>query len=178
MGFAISLRSDHPSADSVRALWRDIERFEDRPSMALLGYPPHITLAIYDDDAVGEEDVRKALDLACRGLDALTVTFDAIRTFDGSPMVLWLSPRPEDRLENIHRHIHSAIDPRYCRPHYRPGAWRPHCTLGTRIIEQRREAAIQYASDCRKTFQVTFDALDCIFFPPIAPLDMRRLSPD
>lgn len=176
MGFAISLRSDHWSADCIRALWRDVEQFEDEPSMALLGYPPHVTLAIYDGDAVDEADVRAALDQATGNLRAITLTFDAIRTFDGSPMVLWASPCPNMVLLDVHRAIHSVIDPVHCRPNYRPGAWVPHSTLATSVRNDRREAAQSFATAFRKELEVTFDALDCIRFPPLMPFDLRKLS--
>lgn len=175
MGFAISLRSDHPSANSVRALWRDVERFEERSSMALLGYPPHVTLAIYDGDAVREVEVRDALGQASQDLHALTLTFDAICTFDGPPMVLWASPRTSMILQNIHDAIHAVIDPVCCRSYYRPGVWKPHCTLGTAVRDDRRDAALAFANEVRNVFDVTFDALDCIHFPPIAPLELRKL---
>ncbi len=175
MGFAISLRSDHPSANSIRALWRDVEQFEERSSMALLGYPPHITLAIYDGDAVQEVEVRNALDQASQDLQALTLTFDAIGTFDGPPMVLWASPRASTILQDLHDAIHAVIDPVCCGFYYRPGVWKPHCTLGTAVRGDRRNAALAFANEVRNAFDVTFDALDCIHFPPIASLELRKL---
>jgi 2'-5' RNA ligase len=144
--------------------------------MARLGYPPHVTLAIYDVDAVREAEVRAALDQANQNLLAITLTFDAIRTFDGSPMVLWASPRPNTILLDVHGAIHSVIDPVHCRPHYRPGAWVPHCTLATSVRNDRRDAALSFATAFRKEMEVTFDALDCIRFPPLAPFELRNLS--
>ncbi|MBN9442291.1 2'-5' RNA ligase family protein [Bosea sp. (in: a-proteobacteria)] len=175
MGFAISFRSDHPSAEPVRALWRQVEGFEDAPSMALLGYPPHVTLAIYDDDAVGEELVKDALERAGRDLKALTLTFDAIRIFEGSPMVLWASPQPCTALSHAHEAIHATVGPAYCRPHYRPGAWVPHCTLGMRIGKDRADAARSFAVSFQGVIDVTFDVLDCVAVPSLAPVESRRL---
>jgi 2'-5' RNA ligase len=174
VGFAISLRSDHPSAGTVRDLWRDAARFEERPSMALLGYPPHITLAIYDD-GVREDEVRDALDRAGRDLPALRLTFDAIRTFEGPPLVLWASPRPDPTLHAVYAAIHAAIHPMHCRPHYRPGAWTPHCTLAMQVRDDRRADALAFAAAPRTAFAVVFDALDCIAFPPLAPVALHRL---
>lgn len=175
MGFAISLRSDHSSAEAVRALWRDVERFEDQPSMALLGYPPHVTLAIYDSDAVSEAETREALHRASQNLRALHLTFDAIRTFNGPPMVLWAAPRPSTVLQAVHTAVHAVIDPVHCRRHYRPETWVPHCTLGTQVKNNQREAALSFASAFQSEIEVIFDALDCISLPPIAAVDMRKL---
>lgn len=143
--------------------------------MTLLGYPPHVTLAIYDDEAVREAEVRVALDRASKNLRAVTLTFDAICSFDGPPMVLWASPRPSAVLRDIHKAIHGAINPALCRSHYQPGAWKPHCTLGTQVREDRREAALAFTREAGSAFDVIFDALDCIHFPPIAPFEMRKL---
>ena len=49
MPFGINLRSDHQSADSIRSLWQMCNVLQESPSMAALGYPPHITLAVYDN---------------------------------------------------------------------------------------------------------------------------------
>lgn len=143
--------------------------------MARLGYPPHVTLAIYDDEAVREAEVRNALDRASKNLRAVTLTFDGIYSFDGTPMVLWASPRPSAVLRNIHEAIHAAINPISCRAHYRPGAWTPHCTLGTQVMDDRREAALAFAREADSLFDVVFDALDCIYFPPIKPFELRKL---
>lgn len=175
MGFAVSLRSDHPSAEAVRALWRDVEPFEDRPSMALLGYPPHVTLAVYDSGAIGEPELREALHRTSEDLDVLSLTFDAIRTFDGPPMVLWAAPRPSMVLQTLHAAVHTVIDPVHCRPHYRPEVWVPHCTLGTQVKEDQREAALAFASAFIDEIEVIFDVLDCVSFPPVAGVEMRRL---
>jgi len=144
--------------------------------MALLGYPPHVTLAIYDDGAVQEAEMRGVLDQASKNLRAVTLTFDAIGSFDGPPMVLWASPRPNAVLRGIHEAIHSAIDPALCRSHYRPGAWIPHCTLGTQIRDDRRAAALAFSREASSVFDVVFDALDCIYFPPVAPFELRKLT--
>lgn len=175
MGFAISFQSDHPSAESIRELWREVEHFEDAPSMALLGFPPHVTLAIYESDSVQEWQVLDALDHASRHLKALILTFDAIRSFEGSTTVLWAAPRHCRDLVDAHAAIHAAIDPRHCRRHYRPGLWIPHCTLGMRIRDDRKTAALSYAAAFQGVIDVTFDALDCIAFPSLTPVTLRRL---
>ncbi len=51
----------------------------------------------------------------------------------------------------------------------------PHCTLGMGVRDDQREAALAFASIPREAFEVTFDGLDCIYYPPIAPLELRKL---
>lgn len=177
MGFAISLRSDHPSAGAVYSLWDQIGLLENQPSMASLNYPPHITLAIYDGDVVSTTEAQAALQLAARELDTLTLTFNFICNFAGPPMVLWADPQPKIILQRIHSNIHSSINPIQCRPYYRPGSWTPHCTLGTNIKADQQETALSFAAGFEGGMAVCFDALDLISFPPLTPVEMIKLPP-
>jgi integrase/recombinase XerD len=49
MAYAISLKTVNDTAHPIRALWEEVARFESRPSMVALDYPPHLTLAVYDE---------------------------------------------------------------------------------------------------------------------------------
>lgn len=51
--------------------------------------------------------------------------------------------------------------------HYRPRQWTPHCTLGTRIIDARRDDAIAFAGSFNRSISVLFDVADCVVFPPV-----------
>jgi hypothetical protein len=43
------------------------------------------------------------------------------------------------------------------------------------VRDDQREAALAFAAIPRKAFEVTFDGLDCIRVPPLAPLELRKL---
>ncbi len=175
MGFALSLRSDNASALAVAALWDRVGAFEETPSMRALDYPPHLTLAIYDSDDVSEQAACAAVAEAVVGQVALRISFD-IRTFQGPPLVLWLAPETKEPLLRLHRAIHSKIDPTLCRSYYRPGHWIPHCTLGTRIRDERNHDALAFAESFRGGLQVQFDAIDCMAFPPLRLVTKHRLG--
>ena len=172
MPYAINIKCLNDSAAAIRRLWREAEAFEDRPSMSTLGYPPHITLGVYDaDDAAAMiEVVEGAADWP-----AQRVTFGGVRHFDTSPLVLWAAPVPSEGLLQLHRAVHGRIDPAACWTHYRPGAWVPHCTLATRVAEPHRERALAWARKKRQPFTVHFDAADCVRFHPVEVLNERRL---
>jgi 2'-5' RNA ligase len=176
MGFSLSLKSTNASATAVEALWHEVGAFEDAPSMRALDYPPHVTFAVYDGDAVSEVQARHALDRASAGEAKVGIAFDRMRTFAGPPLVLWLAPEPREALARMHQAIHAAIDPALCRPHYRPGAWTPHCTLGMRIRDERRDDALAFAKSFRGGVAVVFDAIDVMAFPPLRLVAERRLS--
>jgi 2'-5' RNA ligase len=173
MAFAISLKAVNDTAGPVRALWEGVAHFERQPSMATLDYPPHLTLAIYDD--ISPVRLKAVLGEAFAGTSALRLVFARLQFFD-NPLVLWAEPRPSTDLAAAHRRVHACIDPQLCRPHYRPGAWIPHCTLGTEILAERREEAIAFTAHPVAAFEVIFDVADCVSFAPVAVIDERRLA--
>jgi 2'-5' RNA ligase len=141
--------------------------------MAALDYPPHLTLAIYDDIPLVQ--LRAALQEAFAGTSALRLTFTGPRFFN-SPLVLWADPSLSLALAAAHARVHACIDPRLCHPHYRPGAWVPHCTLGTEIQAEHQEEAIRFAARPIPAFEAVFDVADCVSFPPVAVLNEQPLA--
>lgn len=174
MTHAFNLRAEDTSAQPVRDLWREAGRLEDEPSMLLHGYPPHITLAIYED--VREAEMLAALDNAVADQALVTLTFVRIRCFAGIPLVLWLEPEPCPALARMHAAIHGAIDPARSHARYRPDRWAPHCTLALHIREPGLTGARAMAARPLAPFAVTFDRLEWVRFPPVAVLASRPLA--
>ena|SRR5438270_1614051 len=143
--------------------------------MHALGYPPHFTFAIYDTCQVSEEDARNAIERAAEAETQVRVTFNSIRSFEGPPLVLWADPDSRAQLDRIHQRIHAVISPLLCRSHYRPRFWKPHCTLGTSIRDDRRADALAYARRFRGGLHAVFDAIDCMSFPPLRRTAERHL---
>ena len=173
MAVAICLKAVNATAGAIRALWDEVARFESRPSMTGLGYPPHLTLAIYD--GLPADALRSVLHEAFTGSPALRLAFAGLRFFE-EPLVLWADPLYSPDLAGAHARVHALIDPRSCRAHYRPGAWVPHCTLGTEILAARRDDAITFARRSIRPFEVLFDVADCVSFPPVSILDEQVLT--
>nr|WP_249157142.1 2'-5' RNA ligase family protein [Bradyrhizobium diazoefficiens] len=172
---AINIRADNESAGEIERLWDQVAVFEAEPSMRALRYRPHFTFAIYDEPAVDEKAVWDIMLAAVAGETQLPIAFNQIRWFEGSPLVLWAEPEADETLARIHRAISAAIDPAHCRPHYRPGAWTPHCSLGTAIADERRDDAIAFARAFDRRFQALFDVVDCVAFPPVRIIAERKL---
>jgi 2'-5' RNA ligase len=173
MAFAISLKAVNDTADPIRALWQEVARFESPPSMVALGYPPHLTLAVYDDiPLVQASDVLRE---AFAGRPALRLTFTKLHFFD-DPLVLWAEPSPSADLTHAHVRVHACIDPRLCHPQYRPGVWVPHCTLGTQILLKYRAEALGFAARPIAAFEVVFDVVDCVSFAPVVVMAEQPLD--
>lgn len=177
MAIAINIRADGPSARQIERLWDHVATFEDQPSMRSLGYRPHFTFAIYDSAHVDEKVAWEAMLRAVQDETQLSVAFSRIRWFGGPPFVLWAEPTVDDTLIRWHASISANIDPVYCRPHYRPAAWTPHCTLGMRIADDRRDDAMAFARSFDRNITVLFDVIDCVIFPPVRVISEQRLPP-
>ncbi len=177
MALAINIRADNGSADEIEKLWDQVGAFEDAPSMRALGYRPHLTFAIYDSPAIDQMTVGTAMRDAIAGQAQLRIAFCRISWFAGPPLVLWAEPAADEALARIHRSISASIDPAYCRAHYRPGAWTPHCTLAMHIAEARRDDAIRFARSYNRKIEVLFDVADCLVFPPVRIVSEQRLPP-
>jgi 2'-5' RNA ligase len=173
MAFAISLKVVNDTADPIRALWEEVAQFESHPSMAALAYPPHLTLAVYDN--LPSVQVSDALRKAFVGRSAHRLTFTRLHFFD-DPLVLWAEPSPSADLASAHARVHACINPRLCHSHYRPGSWVPHCTLGTAILAQHREDAIAFAARPIAPFEVVFDVADCVSFAPVVVIAEQPLN--
>lgn len=170
--FGITLKSTAPAAP----FWEHVDAasaLEPRPSIRALDYAPHITLARYED--IDPVLLTGAL-AAFNGEAAFALTFDAIRTFDGDEIVLWLSPQPDERLFEAHARLHDTIAPLLCDPHYRPGAWTPHLTIAAAVPAGRREDALRLAGAEIAPFTLAFDAVDCLSWPPVTVLAEHPLS--
>lgn len=165
MSSAIALSVQNETSQPIVRLWDQVAAFEPTPSMQALGYRPHFTFTIYEDIAadVLQETVRRVF----ANEYALRIQIDSIQYFDANPLVLWASPQNDSKLRALHNAIHAHIDPDKCHPLYRPDTWIPHCTLGTQIGSSQRDAAIAFASEKRRAFEVVFDTIDWVTFPPV-----------
>ena len=173
---AICVKSVNETARLVSALWTQVGLLEHQPSMQALNYPPHFTFAIYD--AIDANVLRSAASEVFSDCRKFNVRFEAIRYFDAQPLTLWLEPADPQVLQALHEAVHRSIDPALCKPHYRPDAWISHCTLGTDIRSENREAALEMTGSMSEPIDVVFDVGDCVLFPPVEVLEEYELLQD
>ena len=142
--------------------------------MEVLGYPPHITLTVYDDIEISQ--LLSAFDFAVCRLLRTRIRFESLSYFEETDrIVLWAVPTFPNTIRAVQKLIHSRIDPKFCHPHYGPDSWVPHCSLATTIATSRRAEAIALANRPLEPFEVVFDVADCISFPPVRVIDERAL---
>jgi 2'-5' RNA ligase len=172
MPFRINLRVSGDAA----SYWELVDRasgLEAKPSIRSLCYPPHITLAKYDESLPGELE---AVINALADAPALTLTFERLGSFDPGFLILWVAPKPQAALLDLHARVHSMIDAQRCRLPYRPANWTPHCSIALRIAEEHRGTAARLLATSLVPFKLTFDVVDAVSPPPIAIIAERTLQ--
>ncbi|WP_267552915.1 2'-5' RNA ligase family protein [Rhizobium rhizogenes] len=175
MPYAIVLKCSNASATPVTDLWREASRFETVPSMEALHYPPHLTFAVYQD--IDVPLLFATAQKAFGNTPPLSVEFSGIDHFPNDMLVLWARPADDRALRRIHHAIHEEIDPALCHEYSRPDRWRPHCTIAMKIPVSAAEQALKWAAGTEARFTLTFDAVDCISFPPVEILREVKLLP-
>lgn len=137
-------------------------------------YPPHITLAIYDE--VPLPDLFAGFDSALKDLNTMTIRFESLGYFETpNAIILWADPILPERAFEAHTSVHSTIDINLCRKNYRPGIWVPHCSLATSIDLARKDEVLAILEQSIDPIEVTFDAADCASFMPVKLLREVRL---
>lgn len=174
MAYGIALKCLNETGAPVRQLWDEAAAFEAAPSMQALNYPPHLTLALYQTCPAGL--LAEVVDRVFLARSAVTLRFSAISFFRSNSLILWAKPDVTDELLEVHAGVHKEMDPSNCHEHYRPASWVPHCTIAATIPAAVADAAIRWASQKRIDFSLTFDACDCVQFPPVNILHEKRLA--
>lgn len=127
MGLAVALLFDGATTAGVGALWQRLAGAGISTSMLDLGYSPHVTLTVVQDEELAGELQRK---LARRAWgEILDVKIGPVGRFDGTDIV-WLGC-DGDRLRELQSAVCGLVPPDDIEPHYRPESWVPHLTLQT-----------------------------------------------
>jgi 2'-5' RNA ligase len=174
MAYAISIKSAAPTALRLVRYWDTFGALEASPSMAALGYPPHVTLAVYDEGH--QEKLRLALRNVFVDRPPIELKFRRLAFFDTPKFIVWAAPDRSAALKDVHAAIHRQLGSSGCRLHYQPSAWTPHCTLATNVTLENRLRAIAMATAPIEPFEVIFDCADCVEFSPVRVLEEVTLA--
>lgn len=172
MPFAITLRFDAATTPVVEAMWQLLAASGIDRDRHDLGYAPHVTLAVYADDApVGV--LRDALEDAGKTWAALPVTLAGLGIFPGSAAILWAAPVVTTSLLARHAALHAALPGLLPHPHYRPDAWVPHVTLSGGLADPA--AALAVLLPLWRPVTGLLDRVDLVRFRPVEVLHSRPL---
>jgi len=126
MAYALCLRFDAEIEAAVTAVWEALAAGGAGGSMLQLGYPPHLSLAVLDDEpplAVVEAALEAVADAA-----ELDVQLGGVNRFADTSIV-WLAVDGGAALHDLHRRLQRQLPTSQVREHYLTDAWVPHVTL-------------------------------------------------
>ena len=129
MPFAVTLRLDDAAAGPVHAMWKALAESGVDDDCLRLGYPPHVTLAVWPDKARAEA-LAAAVDRFAADWDASPLALAGFGVFPGAPAVVWAVPVVTGALLARQAAVVAVVPGTPCLEHYRPGHGVPHVTLG------------------------------------------------
>ncbi|HUB11777.1 MAG TPA: 2'-5' RNA ligase family protein [Acetobacteraceae bacterium] len=128
MPFAITLRLDDLTAPRLAGLWEALAAAGIDTDCRDVGYPPHITLGIYADDA-SMEALGAVLPKLATNRAAIPIAFAGLGLFIEPAASVWAVPAPTEALLACHAALLRALPDVAPHQHYRRGTWVPHVTL-------------------------------------------------
>lgn len=142
--FGIVLLLDPFSEQTVRSIWATLAHEGITSSLpAIVCALPHITLSICRD--VDQDRIRFGLQQFASELQAFQISFSALGAFPTqNGTAVFLQPTITEELLCAHRRLHAALQQaqREVSPHYQPGRWTPHCSLGIGLPEPVAKLAL------------------------------------
>jgi 2'-5' RNA ligase len=173
MAFAVTLLFDADIAAAIAARWDLLAAEGISRSMLDLGYPPHVTLAVYDELDV--EAAVVSLDRAFGGVAQAPVSLTGFATFGAGSGVCYAALEASPELDALHATIMDAMG-RPCRPHYQRGHWTPHCTLAVRMADAEMDRARGVLGPDWRAIAGVFEAAELVEFEPVVSIRRWTLS--
>lgn len=172
MSVALCLRLDRTATQAVERIWQELAASGVSTDMLELGYPPHLTLVVTNDDAQAETlefELKRIASEAAAG-----ITLGEPRTFPQSEVVYLSCEGDLAPLFHLQRLVAACMPDNLLHEHYRSTTWTPHVTLQTTGDAKR---AMALASDLwRGPLPATFAQIDVVRFPPVQILASVALA--
>ena len=172
MGLAVVLLFDGATTAAVQALWERLAGADIGTSMLDLGYLPHVTLTVMQNEGLATA-LRHKLAQQAWG-EVLNLQIGPVDRFEGTDIV-WLGCAG-DRLRAMQRAVSGLVAPDEIEPHYRPENWVPHMTLQT---SGDAEMALARAAEAWPAqVGARAEVVELVRFPPVEPIWRATLSAD
>lgn len=169
---AVELYFDAASEAAVRRVQQAIHSAGVERPPGPVDARPHISLTVTEGASAALEPAVRAF---ARRTPPLPVRLSVVASFPGEQNVLFLAPTPDKTLLTLHRSFHVALHSAEVgsRPHYRPGAWVPHCTLAMNMPEAQLPRAFAVARAAFEPFSGRLEGIGIVTLP----LRTARLFP-
>ena len=172
MAYGISLLLNAELADAVSERWHNLAAAGVSRSMPDFGYPPHVTLAVFD--RLDAKVTAVALDHVFRHANRFEVTLTGIATFGPGSGVCYAALARSPALHLLHEAVLAAVG-QTCRPHYQARHWTPHCTLATGLTDLDLARAQDLLAQ-GWPIAGGFEAGDLVEFAPVVGIKRWALS--
>lgn len=172
MAWAVSLLLGTDVTHAVSECWRRLADAGLSRSMLELGYPPHVTLAVFD--RLNAREAAAALDRVFSRPARLDVVLTEVATFGLGSGVCYAALAPSPELVRLHEAVLEAVG-ETCRAHYQAGRWTPHCTLATGLADVELAQAQELLSR-GWPLSGLFEAADLVEFSPVVGIRRWRLA--
>jgi 2'-5' RNA ligase len=164
MAYAVNLLFNSSLANVVSERWTWLANADVSRSMLDLGYPPHVTLAVYD--ALRVDVATAALDRVFENVDQMAVTLTNITTFGDGSDVVYAALDSSPDLMLLHTVVAAAVG-EVSRPHYQTNSWTPHCTLATGLDDANLDRAKAILERDWRPQTGVFEAATLVEFIPV-----------
>ena len=173
MAYAVSLLFNSSLAEIVSERWMRLADADVSRSMLDVGYPPHVTLVVYD--TLSADVAIAALDSIFENVDQMPVTLTSVTTFGDGSGVLYAALAPSPDLMRLQAKAAVAIG-EVCRPHYQAGSWTPHCTLATGVDDTNLDRAKTIIERDWRPLTGVFEAAALVEFLPVTGIRRWALA--
>ena len=167
MTYAVSLRLDASLSEHIQWLWQVLAERGISASMLRLGYPPHLTLAVWDGPDASA--LLGSLQRFAARLPSLPMRLAGLGLFPAERSVLWVAPAVGPELLAAHADLHQTVGVEM-NEHYRIDRWVPHCTLATDLEAAPVAAAVAVLAPLWRDASGWVRAVDLVRFPPVEVL--------
>jgi 2'-5' RNA ligase len=171
MPYAITLGLDEVGARHVVAMWRTLASHSVSDDAIQLGYPPHLTIAVFSDDADRTRLLMAARDVMTR--PRLPITLVSLGLFPGASATIFLAPVVTPALLAMHTEIVTSLEGEPVEPHYQAGHWVPHVTLAKDLTQPA--AAIAALDSLLLPIDTVLDRVEVLRFRPVEVLASHKL---
>jgi 2'-5' RNA ligase len=175
MPYAVTLGLDAVTDDVVAGLIRALAEHGIDDERLTLGYGAHVTLAIFGDSAP-VDTIDAALRAQAVNWSCLPVSLVGFDLFPAARSVVFVKPAVSALLRAWQADLHAALADLPCDPHYAPGAWVPHVTLGSAADPAAALAVL--APSWRGPIAARFTHADLVRFRPVDILCRIALAGD
>jgi 2'-5' RNA ligase len=173
MAYAITLRLDVTAAVMIEAMWQALALRKLSDEALSLGYPPHLTLAVFAANANPERLLAVAQECAAQW-PALPTTFASLGLFPGTPSTLFLAPVVTPTLLERHRVLLALLAGEPVDPHDQCGHFVPHVTLASDLADPA--AAVAALNPLALPVRAVLDRLDVVRFRPVEVMESHSMA--